>query len=149
MKTTKNNFLLIGLFAVGSLFLNSCNQDDDDDGDLTTNIVGHYTNATTSTDIVVNKINESTVSIALTTGTGSGQYNVAFSSVTMNSETAFTLNSVTQDGAACIGEETFTGTGTHSENNISLFLTVVGSNPDGPTPYDCDGTNTRNVSASK
>ncbi len=29
----KNNLLLIGLFAVGSLFLNGCNQDKDDDDD--------------------------------------------------------------------------------------------------------------------
>ncbi|MCF8462131.1 MAG: hypothetical protein K9G46_15520 [Flavobacteriales bacterium] len=29
----KNNILLIGIFAVGSLFLNGCNQDNDDDDD--------------------------------------------------------------------------------------------------------------------
>ena len=32
----KNNLFLIGLFAVGSLFLNGCNQDDDDDLDEVT-----------------------------------------------------------------------------------------------------------------
>lgn len=131
------------------LLLPSCKKDGTSNGDLTTSIVGHYTNSSTNTDIVVNKIDNSKVSITLTSGSGSGSYDVAFSSVTMNSANAFTLNSVTEDGDGCIGKETFTGTGTHSGNNISLFMTVVGTNPSGPTPYDCSGTDTRNVSATK
>lgn len=131
------------------LLLPSCKKDGTSNGDLTTSIVGHYTNSSTSTDIVVNKIDNNKVSITLSTGSGSDAYDVAFSSVTMNSATAFTLNTVTQDGAVCNGKETFSGNGTHTGNNISLFMTVVGTNPSGPSPYDCSGTDTRNVSATK
>ncbi len=144
--TTKTLLLCI---CTTILLLPSCKKDGTNDGDLTTSIVGHYTNSSTNTDIVVNKIDNSKVSITLSSGSGSGAYDVAFSSVTMNSATAFTLNTVTQNGAVCIGTETFSGTGTHSGNNISLFMTVVGTNPSGPTPYDCSGTDTRNVSATK
>jgi hypothetical protein len=144
----KTKTLLLFIFA-SILLLPSCKKDGTDGGDLTSSIVGQYTNSSTNTTIVVNKIDDTKVSITLNTGSGSGTYDVAFTSVTMNSETSFTLNTVTQDGAVCIGKETFSGTGTHSGNNISLFMTVVGTNPSGITPYDCSGTDTRNVSASK
>jgi len=114
--------------------------------DLTTGIVGNYTNAAEATNIVVNKVDNSTVSITLVTGTGSGKYDVGFPNVTMNSASSFTLNAVTQDGGTCIGIETFSGTGTTSNNNISLFITVTGTGTG--TPYDCSNW-TDNVSATK
>ena len=127
--------------------LTSCGEEENDN-DLTTSIIGHYTNLSENTDIVVNKVDDTTVSISLSSGSGSGAYSIAFPTVTMNSETTFTLNEITASGS-CVGIYMYSGTGTHSGNNISLFLTRVGSNPDGTTIYDCEGTYTFNESASK
>lgn len=138
----KNQFFLLTLCFV--LFgVSACNSDDNNGDDLTTDIIGHYTNAGTNTDIVVNKVDDTTVSIALSTGSGSGAYSVAFPDVDMTSATAFTLNPVTVNHVACGGTGTYSGSGTASNGNISLFMTEVLSGG------GCDGTNTRNVSASK
>lgn len=128
------------------VFVSACKKADDGT-DLTASITGHYTNSAQNTDIVVNKVDDTHISITLSTGSGSGSYSVAFPSATMTSANAFTLNTVTQNGASCIGEETYSGTGTHTGNNISLFMTIVGTGTG--TPYDCTGTTTDNVSASK
>ncbi|MDZ4844819.1 MAG: hypothetical protein SH857_04635 [Chitinophagales bacterium] len=143
----KNGFWFLSLLVATFMF-NACDKEEDGDNngtDLTTSIVGHYTHSSNNTDIVVNKVDNTTVSITLDTGSGSGAYDVAFSSATMNSANAFTLNTVTQNGAVCSGDETFSGTGTHSGNNISLFMTVVRTGGSTCT----NGTYTRNVSAPK
>jgi len=136
----KNQFFLLTIcFALFGL--SACDKEDTNGDDLTTDIIGHYTNAGTNTDIVVNKVDDTTVSIALTTGSGSGYLSVAFPDVDMTSATAFTLNTVT--GSDCGGTATYSGTGTSSNGNISLFITIVN------TGGGCDGTFTRSVSASK
>lgn len=142
----KNKSILFLAFIALALFTSSSCKKTTDSNDLTTSIIGNYTNAAEATNIVVNKVDNSTVSITLVTGTGSGKYDVAFPNVTMNSANAFNLNSVTQNGGTCIGTEIFSGTGTTSNNSISLFITVIGTGTG--TPYDCSNW-TDNVSASK
>lgn len=117
MKTTKTLLMLLAV----SLSFTACNKDDDNDsGDLTTGIVGHYVNAADNTDITVNKIDDTHVSIQFSTGNGSTNYSSAFANVLMNSATSFTLGTATgTDGCGRI----LTGTGTYSNNNISMFLT--------------------------
>lgn len=140
----KKLFNIFFLFAIAAA-VTSCEEEEAVEN-WAEGIAGLYTSTATNTSITVNRIDDKTVSIDLTTGSGSGSYAVAFSSVTMTSETAFTLNEVSQDGAVCIGTETFTGTGTASNGNISLFLTVVGTSTS--LGYPCEGTDTRSVSAS-
>ena len=140
----KTKAIIILFFAL-TLSVISCKKTTDKN-DLTTGIVGRYTNTTESTEIIVNKVSNTSVSISITTGSGSGQYSVAFPTATMNSSTSFTLNPVTQDGTYCSGTEKFSGTGTYTNNNISLFLTVDGV---GTGTYNPCGDWTDNISASK
>jgi hypothetical protein len=140
----KNVIRLLLVFTI-TLGIASCNTEDSDD--WAGAIAGLYTNTASNTEITVNKIDDKTVSIAIVTGSGSGALSVAFSSVTLNSETAFTLNEVSQNGAVCNGTETFNGTGTASNGNISVFMTVEREG-DGGIYNQCTGTDTRNVSAS-
>jgi hypothetical protein len=109
------------LFFAITLSIVSCKKSTDKN-DLTTDIVGRYTNASESTEITVNKVSNTSVSISLTTGTGSGRFTVAFTNTTMNSTTSFTLNTVDRNSALCDGTESITGTGTSTGNNISLFI---------------------------
>jgi hypothetical protein len=116
--------------------------------DLTTQVVGKYTKGSGSglVDITVNKVDDKTVTIAVDEAAG-GEY--AFTSVKMNSETSFNLNSITISGRHCDGQETISGTGTVSGNNISLFYTNVVTGVSG-SPYSCTaGTFQETISASK
>ena len=133
------------LLAASLLSIASCKKDSDADGDLTADVVGHYTNTSDNTEIFVNKIDDNTVSITMSTGSGSGSYNIAWPSATMKSKNSFTMDAV-EGNTGCQGTEMFSGTGTYSNNNISLFITIDGTGTG--TPYDCtDGSD--NVSASK
>lgn len=141
MKTKQFTFLL----CAALLSFSSCKKDDSTSGDLTTDVVGHYTNSSDNTDIVVNKIDDSSISITMSTGSGSGSYNMAWPKATMTSKTAFTMEEV-EGNTGCQGTEKFSGTGTASNGNISLFITIKGTGLN--TPYDCYDWND-NVSASK
>ncbi len=144
----KNQLFLLTL-CLALFGASSCSEDDDTDGsDLTTGIVGSYTNTATNTNIVVNKVDDTTVSISLTTGSGSGEYDIAFASTTMNTETSFTLNTVVEQQTGCNGIHTWDGTGTYSSGNISLFMTRVASSTSGGIGA-CEGSQNFNVSASK
>jgi hypothetical protein len=134
--------LLLALSVVAVLF-SGCKKEDND---LTKNVVGHFTNSTTSTDVVVNKVDNNTVSLTLTTGSGSGEYTIGFPTAKMSSANAFTLDPVTQTGNGCDGTQKWSGTGTASNNNIALFISVDGTGTG--SPYDCDDW-TDNVAASK
>jgi hypothetical protein len=118
---------------IGSVFFSSCNKEDKKNNDLTSEVVGRYTNPNDyNLEIIVNKINNSTVSITVQ----NSHHSDAFTNVTMNSANAFTLNSFKGVGwcsepfqsdeflnsfyeAATV---TTSGTGTASNNNISLFI---------------------------
>ena len=123
----------------------NCGEDDEDGGDtdLTTNAVGVFTEVSGNAVITVNKVDNNTVSIIV----DDSNWDFAFTDVTMNSATAFTLNTYTRNGDGCDGTETISGTGTASNNNISLFIAidaVGGTGFAGPCNDD-----TYNVSASK
>lgn len=116
--------------------------------DLTTQIVGKYESGSGSgkVELTINKVDDKTVSIAVQEA-GSVQY--AFTKVMMNSETTFTLNSISIAGRFCDGNEAIGGTGTVSGGNISLFYTVNSTGTSG-SPYACsNGTRSEVLSASK
>ena len=116
---------LLLLLAVTMLFTACDKEDDANSGDLTTSILVHYIKTAECTDITVNKIDDTHVSIQLETHCSSSTYSVAFTNVTMNTATSFTLNSVIGDDY-CGPDQTYSGTGTHSGDNISLFITIDG-----------------------
>jgi len=87
--------------------------------DITSGIIGKYTNGQTGNDrvdIVVNKVDESTVSITVEDNYGTH----SFASTKMNSATSFTLNSYSdKDGGY---DYTYSGSGTYSAGNISVTI---------------------------
>lgn len=110
------------LLAVSVLSIASCKKDSDATGDLTSEIVGHYTNASDNTEIFVNKIDDNSVSVTMSTGSGSGSYDIAWPKAKMNSKTSFTTDSVEHMISSCTGTKYATATATASNNNISLFI---------------------------
>jgi len=123
------------------MLFGSCNKNNSND--LTSSIVGTYTNAATSTLITVNKIDYNTVSISLKHDP-SCEYTVGFTSVKMNTKNSFTLNDVTRPSSGC-GNESYTGTGTHSGNNISIFALLIRDQQSNT----CCGNKNFSISASK
>jgi hypothetical protein len=144
----QRTILLSALALFFIAFTSSCKKDSESKSDLTSGIVGHYTNTSDNTDITVNKIDATHVSIALSSGTGSGHYTMSFTSVTMNSATAFTLNATSDNNYYY--DETWTGTGTYSGNNISLFMSIHAvPTAAGLAVGDTEYTDPQTVSASK
>ena len=88
-----------------------------DGNDLTTDIVGKYTNGSGSSyrEIIVTKVDNNTISIYVEDSYQSGQ---THASTKMNSKTSFTLNKVTETGSGTKYE--YTGSGTYSANNIII-----------------------------
>lgn len=119
--------LLVFSALLGLFFTSSCKKENGDSkNDLTASVVGKYTNPNDyNLEIVVNKIDNSTVTITLQ----NGYFDYAFTNVKMNTATSFTLNEYTQNGwcensqAAEEATVKASGTGTASNNNISLFVT--------------------------
>ncbi|MFN8278541.1 MAG: hypothetical protein U0T84_13765 [Chitinophagales bacterium] len=139
----KSTLLSVVAFMI-LLFFSGCKKTTD----LTTQIVGKYQSGSGSAkvEITVNKVDDKTVSIAVEQAS-SASY--AFTKVTMNSETAFTLNTITIPGRFCDGTETISGTGTVSGGNISLFYSVNSTSTSG-SPYACTaGIESVVLSASK
>jgi hypothetical protein len=126
MKTKLFLFLMIALAT-----LTQCKKDGDDDnsGDLTTDIVGRYDKDDDYT-IVVNRVDDNTVSISIV----DGGFSIAFADVTMQSKTSFTLNefSETINNFPNDNKYTYSGQGTNSANNISVTIKTV-------TDYLSDG----------
>jgi hypothetical protein len=126
MKTKLFLFLMIALAT-----LTQCKKDGDDDnsGDLTTDIVGRYDNDDDYT-IVVYRVDDNTVSISIV----DGGFSIAFTDVTMQSKTSFTLNefSETINNSPNDNKYTYSGQGTNSANNISVTVKTV-------TDYLSDG----------
>ena len=148
----KNQILLLCLCSI-LFILPACEKDcekDADHDDLTGSIVGLYSDASSNTQIVVNKLNNNTVTIDVSTEDFGLNYEIGFTAVTMNSKTTFTLNEITQDPPdECFDVSTYSGSGTHSGNNISLFINVLSSNLNGQGSSGCDDTFTLSVSASR
>lgn len=114
-------------FVLVLFFVTSCKKDSNDDkNDLTTNILGKYTNPNDyDLEIVVNKIDNSTVSMTIK----NGYFDYAFTNVKMNSATSFTLTPYSFNSGCFISSSqhvdattTVSGTGTASNNNISVFI---------------------------
>ena len=135
-------FISTALLACLLFSFTQCKEDDDNNTDLTAEIVGSYFNSNENATIVVNKIDNNTVSITLE----SPYWDIAFTNVEMNSATAFTMTEFTRTGEGCDGQEKISGTGTSSNDNISLFINIDGIGVS--SPYDCQDL-TYNVSASK
>jgi hypothetical protein len=93
-------------------------------------IEGYYVN-TIGEEVTVNRIDDTHVSISATT---SAWYTLGFSNVTMNSATTFTLNSIQEQ--ACPNNTILSGTGTASNNNITLFMQATAT-PSGDPDNDC------------
>jgi len=94
----------------------------------------------TETEITINKVDDSTVSLALKHGT-SCKYDIGFSSVKMNSASSFTLNEV---NFIKFCNKKISGTGTYTNNNISIFAVVVSDN----TAMSCCADSIVNVTIS-
>lgn len=146
----KHLFNFVVLTAIFGLFLTaSCKKDTKEEvskNDLTTNIVGKYTNKDDyNLTIIVNKIDNSTVSITI----HNGYFDYAFSNVKMNSSTSFTLNEYSVSSwCTNVDDDTNiknSGTGTASNDNISVFVTEMSTSNSG----NCDSNNKNNFSASK
>jgi hypothetical protein len=104
------------LLAFLAFSLTQCKKENTND-DLTTEVVGKYTSGSGSNyrEIIVTKVNNSTVSIYLQDGFSSYQ---THAETQMNSKTSFTLNKVTETNS---GERfEYTGTGSASANNIVI-----------------------------
>lgn len=106
-------------------------------------IEGHYTNSQ-GEEVTVNRIDDTHVSISA--------YHafsilgpMGFTNVTMNSANSFTLNSISPY-TGCPNNVVVSGTGTASNNNISLFMQATAT-PTGD-PDDCENWN-YTLSASK
>jgi len=110
IKTT----LLLVLIA---LSLTQCKKEDSSNDDLTSDIVGKYTNGSGSgyREIIVTKVDNNTISIYIEDSYQSGQTHAA---TKMNSKTSFTLNKVNETGSGASYE--YTGSGTYSANNIVI-----------------------------
>ena len=125
MKTKLFLFLMIALAT-----LTQCKKDGDDDnsGDLTTDIVGRYDDDDYT--VVVNRVDDNTVSISIV----DGSFSIAFTDVTMQSKTSFTLNEFSQtiNNSPNDDKYTYSGQGTNSANNISVTVKTV-------TDYLSDG----------
>lgn len=110
MKTKLLLFLMTALLS-----FTQCKKDDNDGdngNDLTTDIVGRYENPDDyDLLVIVNKVDDNTVSITLQ----NGYFDLVFNDVTMQSKTSFTLNEFIEDSA-----NKYSGQGTNSINNISL-----------------------------
>ncbi len=133
---------------LSSVFFTACKKENGKDNDLTETVVGKYTNPNDyDLEIVVNKIDNSTVSITLQ----NGYFDYAFTNVKMNTATSFTLNQYTKNSycySQISPEEatlTISGTGTASNNNISLFIS---ENTAGNTGT-CSDSDSYTFSASK
>jgi hypothetical protein len=118
MKTKMFLFLMIALAT-----LTQCKKDGDDDnsGDLTTDIVGRYDDDDYT--VVVNRVDDNTVSISIV----DGSFSIAFTDVTMQSKTSFTLNEFSQtiNNSPNDDKYTYSGQGTNSANNISVTIKTV------------------------
>ena len=118
MKTKLFLFLMIALAT-----LTQCKKDGDDDnsGDLTTDIVGRYDDDDYT--VVVNRVDDNTVSISIV----DGSFSIAFTDVTMQSKTSFTLNEFSQtiNNSPNDDKYTYSGQGTNSANNISVTIKTV------------------------
>ncbi len=91
--------------------LSNCNKDDNTDNSLAGGIAGRYYNSTDNYDIIVNKVNDNTVSITI-----GGFYNATYDAVTVNTATTFTLNeNVYEDNETLIR---YYGNGTCSNGNL-------------------------------
>lgn len=133
------------LLAFLAFSLTQCKKDSND---LTKSIVGKYTNPNDyDLEITVNKIDNSTVSLTL----HNGYFDYAFTNVKMNSATSFTLNEYTQSGLCqtnTVYEDAsikISGSGTGSNNNISVFVTEKKTGNSG----NCTENNSYTFSASK
>jgi hypothetical protein len=136
MKTKLLLFLMTAF-----LFLTQCKKDDNDgdnSNDLTIDIVGRYDNVADDLIIVVNRVDDNTVSISLDQ---QGGINQTFNDVTLQSKTSFTLNEirVNDNNTSNPFAYTYSGQGTNSANNISISikeaLDYVNSND-----FDSDNT---------
>ena len=116
------------------------------DEDLTTVVVGQYTNSDSNTNMIVSKIDNSTVRINMSTGLGSSAYEVSFPNVSMTSATAFKMNAAESDDFECVGSMTVSGTGSVNDSTITLLLTMKGHGTG--TQFDCSDM-TDNITASK
>lgn len=119
--------LLVFSATLGLFFTSSCKKENGDSkNDLTTSVVGRYTNPNDyDLEIIVNKIDNSTVSITLQ----NGYFDYAFTNVKMNSTNSFTMTPYSRDGECWDSQsnyfpatETVSGSGTSSNNNISMFI---------------------------
>lgn len=136
MKTKLFLFLMTALLS-----FTQCKKDgeDGDNGnDLTLDIVGRYDNVADDLIIVVNRVDDNTVSISLDQ---QGGINQTFNDVTLQSKTSFTLNEirVNDNNTSNPFAYTYSGQGTNSANNISISikeaLDYVNSND-----FDSDNT---------
>ncbi len=117
----KNKLILA---MTGFIFLFSqCKKDSTNSSDLTTDIVGTYSNGYTNSskvNMTIIKVDDNTVSIDIDAyGTGAGLY----MSTKMNSKNSFTLNTRTfSDLRPGIGDCNIelTGTGVYSNKNITI-----------------------------
>lgn len=119
----KFSFLLVAL----TLTLTQCKKEDKD---LTSDIVGKYTNEPYYLKITVNKVDESTVWLSL-----EGYLNLTFSETKMTSKTTFTLNKISQAGYYG-GQVEYTGTGTNTGTNISVLIHRKSISLDGSVEED-------------
>lgn len=128
-------------FLLALLFIVSCGNDDDNYNDLTKLIVGIYERDGSSENIIVNKIENNTVSLV-------GPF-YAFTNVVMDSENSFTLTEYSEErttslGGICNYLIIFKGNGTVSETSISLFINEVKS-ASNPNPCPSSFYNNRNI----
>lgn len=91
--------------------LSNCNKDNNTDHSLAGGITGRYHNSIDNYDIIVNKVNDNTVSITV-----GGFYNATYNAVTVNTATTFTLNeNIYEDNETLIR---YYGDGTCSNGNL-------------------------------
>lgn len=93
--------------------LSNCNKDNNTDHSLAGGITGRYHNSIDNYDIIVNKVNDNTVSITI-----GNFYNQSYDAVTINTATTFTLNQRVYED-----DETRTryyGNGTCSNGNLAV-----------------------------
>jgi len=120
----KNQFFLLTV-CIALFGASSCSEEDGDN-DVATEISGTYTNTVTNTTIVVNRINDTKVSMAVTsTNSELGDYAVTFTDVEVISATDLVMNSVTLDEAVCGGTRMYFGTGGTLNDRITIQMTVV------------------------
>lgn len=132
---------LVALLAVTTI--SGCNKDDNNNTDLTTGIVGHYTGGSGSgaVDITVTKIDNNTISITVDPAASNV---VTFATTEMSSTTAFTLNNTTvMTSGGTVRMEYSNGSGSYSANNIVVSYHEKSVDvASGSTNYEDDDTYT-------